>query len=116
MSGQVLSFPERPSPNEPSIIFGRALILNLARRASALTGIPLEDLLGPRGIRDVAHTRFAVMKVAREGGKSMGQIGRVLGNRDHTSVLHGINRAGQLEAADPDFAELVRLLREEAGR
>lgn len=113
---QISSFAGQHPPSEPAIVFGRALILDLVRRASELTGISLDELRGPRGIRNIAHTRFAVMKVARERGKSLPQIGRILGHRDHTSIMHGIRRAVELEAADPDFAELVRRLREEAGR
>ena len=75
--GQLLSFPVEQAA--PRIAFGRALIHRLAARAAELTGIPLADLLGNVWTRPVAWTRFAVMLVARENGKSTTQIGHVLG-------------------------------------
>lgn len=109
---QALAFPvERAAPR---IVFGRALVLRLAEKASALTRVPITDLLGDCRQKQVAWTRFAVMAVAREQGKTYGQIARVLGGLDHTSVLHGVRRAVQLAAEDPDFARLLALLRIEA--
>lgn len=100
----------------PRIVFGRALIARLVDRAAESTDIPKAELVGLSRQRDAAWTRFAIMAVAREHGKPYAQIGRVLGDRDHTSVIHGIARAYEIEATDPDFAELMRLLRAEALR
>jgi chromosomal replication initiator protein len=43
--------------------------------------------------------------------KSLPDIGRNFGDRDHTTVMHAVSRITQLTAADPAFAEDVELLR-----
>lgn len=102
-------------PNAP-IIFGRAIIRRLIRKASELTAIPEEEIVGKGKVRDVAWTRFAIFVVAREHGKSLWQIGAAFGHMDHTSVKHGLTRAVVIAEQEPDFAELIRLLRLEARR
>lgn len=94
------------------IVFGRAFIGLLVERASELTGIPRGDITGPAKHMDACMARFAIIRVARDGEKSLGQIGRALGGRDHTTIHSGFVRACELERKDFDFATLVRLLRE----
>jgi chromosomal replication initiator protein len=43
--------------------------------------------------------------------RSLPEIGRRFGNRDHTTVLHAVNKITELMAEDPSFAEDVTLLR-----
>jgi chromosomal replication initiation ATPase DnaA len=105
-------FPE--AKVTPRVIFGRSQISALVDRASELTCIPRSDIAGPARYLEVCLTRFAVILVARETGKTLSQIGRVLGGRDHTSIMAGERRARALERKDPDFATLTRLLREGA--
>lgn len=114
--GQVIAFAPLQPTALPRIIFGRAMIHRLTKLAAELTGIPYDELVGPGHRRDLCFTRFAVMLVAREHGKTLNQIGFVLHRIDHTTVRSGVHRAQALEVEDPDFAELVRLLREEARR
>ena len=49
-------------------------------------------LLGPRRLRPLAYARQITMLVAREQCPWMSttQIGRYLGGRDHTTVVHGL--------------------------
>ncbi|BAE49256.1 helix-turn-helix domain-containing protein [Paramagnetospirillum magneticum] len=42
---------------------------------------------------------------------SMPQIGRAFGNRDHTTVIHGVRKIEEMRGNDPAFAELVDGLR-----
>jgi chromosomal replication initiator protein len=111
--GQVLPlFPRLRE--QPRIIFGRALVHRLVDRASKLTAIPAEDIFGFDKTAETSMTRFAVMAVAKEAGKSFPQIGKLFGGRDHTSIIHACKRAIEFEAGDEDFAELISLLRQEA--
>ena len=90
-------------------------ITRLAREAACLSGLPLGVLLGQRRGKDVARVRFAVMLVARDLNYSLPDIGRRLGGRDHTTVLHGVRRAVELlEGEDVTFAHLVASLRKAA--
>jgi chromosomal replication initiator protein len=43
--------------------------------------------------------------------RSLPEIGKRFGNRDHTTVLHAVNKVTQLMQEDPAFAEDVTLLR-----
>jgi chromosomal replication initiator protein len=42
--------------------------------------------------------------------RSLPEIGRMFGNRDHTTVMHAVTRVTELMAADPDFKEQVELM------
>lgn len=114
MTAQVLQI--LPVATRPRIIFGQALIMRLSVKTAELTGLPLPDILGACHCRPFAYARFAVALAANEQGKSLTQIGRVFHRRHHTTIREGIRRARELEAEDPDFAELMRVLREEAAR
>ena len=107
----VIAFPVQD--RAPRIVFGRALIRRLAELAAELTGATFDDIMFNRKWQ-FAWTRFAVMQVAREHGKSTSQIGRVLGGLDHSTVITGSRRALVFEAEDPDYARLMALLRAEA--
>jgi chromosomal replication initiator protein len=43
--------------------------------------------------------------------RSLPEIGRRFGNRDHTTVMHAVSRVGELMIRDTSFAEDVELLR-----
>ena len=43
--------------------------------------------------------------------KSLPDIGRHFGDRDHTTVMHAVSRVGELMGQDAAFAEDVELLR-----
>ena len=43
--------------------------------------------------------------------RSLPEIGRRFGNRDHTTVMHAVSRVGELMSRDAGFAEDVELLR-----
>jgi chromosomal replication initiator protein len=43
--------------------------------------------------------------------RSLPEIGRKFGNRDHTTVMHAVSRIGELMQRDSSFGEDVELLR-----
>jgi chromosomal replication initiator protein len=43
--------------------------------------------------------------------RSLPEIGRKFGNRDHTTVMHAVSRITELMSADSSFAEDVEMLR-----
>lgn len=56
-------------------------------------GLSVEALKGPCRARQVAWPRQEAMWLMHKTGRySLPQIGRFLGYRDHTTVLHGIRR------------------------
>lgn len=60
-----------------------------------------------------ARARFAYYLLARELTRCGGEkIGRAVHRGDHTTVLHGLRRASQMERRDPDFAARLAAARE----
>jgi chromosomal replication initiator protein len=43
--------------------------------------------------------------------RSLPEIGRKFGGRDHTTVMHAVRKVDELRASDAGFAEDVELLR-----
>ena len=77
--------------------------------------IKLADLCGPRRPGHVTIPRqlaMFLMYTLWPGKWSTPQIGRRFGNRDHTTVLNGIERT-RARMADPDFAAMVNELEAE---
>jgi len=61
-----------------------------------------DDLRGSRRTKDLALARQVAMYLSREEtNSSLAQIGSVLGNRDHTTIIHGHDKiARQIEEDD----------------
>jgi chromosomal replication initiator protein len=75
-------------------------------------GIKLSDLLSPRRARAVARPRQIAMFLSKElTDKSLPEIGRKFGGRDHTTIMHGVKRVTQLSKDDPGVREDVEMLR-----
>ncbi len=108
MQLQLLNAPQRPR-----IALGTATIHRLVERAAQLTGLEISDLYSPCRQRHLSWVRFMVMLVANECGRSTTTIARGLGGLDHTSVMHGIKRAPSIADENPEYAELLKLLRRE---
>lgn len=63
----------------------------IAAQVAAKHGLTVSDLKGPRQLRGIAHPRQEAMwRMRRELNKSLPMIGAFLGDRDHTTVLHGV--------------------------
>jgi len=79
-------------------------------------GMKQSDLISERRNRAIARPRQAAMWLAKHlTTRSLPDIGRRFGNRDHTTVLHAVRRIEELKAADPvltqDLETLTRKLR-----
>lgn len=72
-------------------------------------------LISDRRSRDVVRPRQLGMWLARElTSRSLPQIGKAFGNRDHTTVLHAIAKINQLVADEKeDVAWTINVLTEE---
>jgi chromosomal replication initiator protein len=79
-------------------------------------GMKQADLISERRNRAIARPRQAAMWLAKQlTTRSLPDIGRRFGGRDHTTVLHAVRRIEELRAADPqlsrDLETLTRKLR-----
>jgi chromosomal replication initiator protein len=67
--------------------------------------------MGSRRARDVARPRQIAMYLAKQlTQRSLPEIGRRFGGRDHTTVIHAVKRIEELRAADAELDADVRLL------
>jgi hypothetical protein len=75
-------------------------------------GIRHLDLISQRRTRTLARPRQIAMYLCRMlTPRSLPEIGRRFGGRDHTTVMHGVRKVEQLMAEDPDFAATVAAIR-----
>lgn len=69
--------------------------------------VSVEQITGTCRIKRFSHARFAVCFMLREHRPDFGlaEIGRRIGGKDHTTVLHGTKKARILLETDPAFRE-----------
>ncbi len=90
----------------------RVTIEEIQKRVAEHWNIRLADMSSARRARAVARPRQVAMYLSKQlTSRSLPEIGRRFGNRDHTTVMHAVSRVTELMAADADFAERVELLR-----
>ncbi len=90
----------------------KVTVEEIQRKVSEHYNIRLSDLLGPRRVRNIARPRQVAMYLSKQlTSRSLPEIGRRFGNRDHTTVMHGVRRIEELKATDHQMAEDVEMLR-----
>jgi chromosomal replication initiator protein len=90
----------------------RVTIEEIQRRVAEHWNIRLTDMSSARRARAVARPRQVAMYLAKQlTSRSLPEIGRKFGNRDHTTVMHAVSRITELMERDTAFAEDVELLR-----
>jgi len=93
----------------------KVTIEDIQRRVADYYQIKFADLLSARRAREVARPRQVAMYLAKRlTPRSLPEIGRRFGGRDHTTVMHAVKRIDALRAADreldADVAQLSRML------
>jgi chromosomal replication initiator protein len=84
----------------------------IQRRVSEHYNIRLSDLIGPKRLRAFARPRQIAMYLSKQlTSRSLPEIGRRFGGRDHTMVMHGVRRIEELKETDSQMAEDIELLR-----
>ncbi len=87
-------------------------IEEIQRKVSEHYNIRLSDLIGPRRVRTIARPRQVAMYLAKQlTSRSLPEIGRRFGGRDHTTVMHGVRRIEELKGHDNQIAEDLEMLR-----
>ena len=90
----------------------RVTIEEIQKRVAEHYNIRFSDMSSARRARAVARPRQVAMFLAKQlTSRSLPEIGRKFGNRDHTTVMHAVSRVGELMSLDAAFAEDVELLR-----
>jgi chromosomal replication initiator protein len=89
----------------------RVTVDEIQKAASEHFGLKQADLISERRNRAIARPRQAAMWLAKQlTTRSLPDIGRRFGGRDHTTVLHAVRRIDALRAADPQLARDLEIL------
>jgi chromosomal replication initiator protein len=89
----------------------RVTVDDIQKAAAEHFGLRQADLLSERRTRAVARPRQAAMWLAKQlTTRSLPDIGRRFGGRDHTTVLHAVRRIDALRAGDPQLARDLETL------
>jgi len=90
----------------------RVTIEEIQKRVAAHFNIRISDMHSARRARSVARPRQVAMYLAKQlTSRSLPEIGRKFGGRDHTTVMHAVRKVDELKEHDSTFAEDVELLR-----
>ena len=74
--------------------------------------IRITDMHSPRRSRSVARPRQIAMYLAKSiTSRSLPEIGRKFGGRDHTTVMHAVKKIEELKLQDVNFNEDIELLK-----
>ncbi len=90
----------------------RVTIEEIQKRVAEHFNIRVSDMHSARRARSVARPRQVAMYLAKQlTSRSLPEIGRKFGGRDHTTVMHAVRKVDELRERDASFAEDVELLR-----
>ena len=90
----------------------RVTIDDIQKRVAAHFNVKISDMSSSRRARSVARPRQVAMYLAKQlTSRSLPEIGRKFGGRDHTTVMHAVKRVEELVASDGTMAEDVDMLR-----
>lgn len=90
----------------------RVTVEEIQRKVAEYFNIRLSDMLGPKRTRTIARPRQVAMYLSKElTTRSLPEIGRRFGGRDHTTILHGVRKVEEMRASDSQLNEDIELLR-----
>ncbi|PTQ75006.1 chromosomal replication initiator protein DnaA [Celeribacter persicus] len=90
----------------------KVTVEEIQRKVSEHYAIRLSDMIGPKRVRSIARPRQVAMYLAKHmTTRSLPEIGRRFGGRDHTTVMHGVRRIEELKATDSQIADDLEMLR-----
>jgi len=90
----------------------RVTIEEIQKRVAEHFNIRVSDMHSARRARAVARPRQVAMYLAKQlTARSLPEIGRKFGGRDHTTVMHAVRKVDELRSTDSSFSDDVELLR-----
>ena len=85
---------------------------DIQRKVAEHYNIRLADMIGPKRARNVARPRQIAMYLSKQlTSRSLPEIGRRFGGRDHTTIMHGVRKIEELATDDHGLAEDVAMLK-----
>lgn len=90
----------------------RITIEEIQKEVSSFYGVSMRDLLSHRRDRQIVRPRQIAMFLAKElTTRSLPEIGRRFGGRDHTTVLYGVRKIGEMREENQALADEIDLLK-----
>lgn len=90
----------------------RVTIEDIQKRVAEYFSIKISDMQSARRSQNVARPRQVAMYLSKTlTTRSLPEIGRKFGGRDHTTVLHAVKKVMELVEQDKEFAEDLEILR-----
>jgi chromosomal replication initiator protein len=90
----------------------KVTVEEIQRKVAEHYNIRMSDMIGPKRQRSIARPRQVAMYLAKTmTTRSLPDIGRRFGGRDHTTVMHGVRRIDELKVGDTQLAEDLEMLR-----
>jgi chromosomal replication initiator protein len=90
----------------------RITIDEIQRKVAEHYNIRLADMHSARRSRNVARPRQVAMFLAKQlTARSLPEIGRKFGGRDHTTVMHAVRKVEELVGEDVSFAQDVEVIK-----
>ena len=90
----------------------KVTVEEIIRQVADHYNVRMADLMGPRRSRAIARPRQVAMFLSKNlTSKSLPEIGRRFGGRDHTTVIHAVRKIEELRAVDSQIADEVEMLR-----
>jgi chromosomal replication initiator protein len=90
----------------------RVRIEDILKIVSRHYKVPRNELLSARRSRDVVRPRQIAMYLAKAlTSRSLPEIGRRFGGRDHTTVLHSVRKVEQMIKDDMELGQEIELLK-----
>lgn len=90
----------------------RITIDEIQRKVAEHYGIKLADMHSARRSRNVARPRQIAMYLCKKlTQRSLPEIGRKFGGRDHTTVMHAVRKIEELMGGDTAFADDIDVVR-----
>lgn len=90
----------------------KVTIEEIQRKVAEHYNVRLSDMIGPKRLRTIARPRQVAMYLSKQlTTRSLPEIGRRFGGRDHTTIMHGIRKIEELMVSDHQLTEDVDLLR-----
>jgi chromosomal replication initiator protein len=95
--------PTAVSPSDPQ---------EIVQAVCEYYGVSVQQITGKSRAKPIAEARHIAMYILREDGElALKQIGLQLGHRDHSTVIHGIQKVTRLLATDQKLAAQIAEIR-----
>ncbi|WP_102226973.1 chromosomal replication initiator protein DnaA [Acidimangrovimonas sediminis] len=90
----------------------KVTIEEIQRKVAEHYNVRLSDMIGPKRVRTIARPRQVAMYLSKNlTSRSLPDIGRRFGGRDHTTIMHGVKKIDELRQTDSQLSDDLQLLR-----